>query len=126
VARARRIKANPSLLVAWACGASVKNAARKAGVSERTVYRRLADPAFQKQLENFHTETMQRAAAMLTSLSAGAINTLGTLLDPSIPSTVRHKSACSILQLGDEQREKVELEQRLATLEHRLGEQTQT
>jgi hypothetical protein len=37
-----------------------------------------------------------------------------------------HKSACSILQLGAEQREKLELEQRLATLEQRLGEQTQT
>jgi hypothetical protein len=126
VARARRIKANSSLLIALACGASVKNAAQKAGMSERTVYRRLADPAFQKQLESFHTETMQRAAAMLTSLSAGAINTLGALLDPSIPSTVRHKSACSILQLGDEQREKLELELRLATLEQRLAEQSRT
>jgi hypothetical protein len=120
VARARQLKANPSLLIALACGASVKNAARKAGVSERTVYRRLADPAFQQQLENFHTETMQRAAAMLTSLSAGAINTLGALLDPGVQSAVRHKSACSILQLGHEQREKMELEERLAALEQRL------
>jgi hypothetical protein len=126
MARARRTKANPTLLIALACGASVKSAALKAGVSERTVYRRLADPRFQKQLANFQTETIQRATAMLTSLSAGAVNTLGALLDPSVPFAVMHKSACSILQLGAEQREKLELEQRLATLEQRLGEQTQT
>ena len=116
---ARRTKDTP-LLIALACGASVKNAALKAGVSERTVYRRLADPSFQKQLANFQAELMQQTGARLTTLAAGAVNTLAALLDPSVPFAVRCKAACAVLQLGAEQREQMELEQRLAVLEQRL------
>jgi hypothetical protein len=49
-ARGRRKKADTGLIVSLACGTSVETAAQKAGMSVRTVYRRLADPEFVAQV----------------------------------------------------------------------------
>jgi hypothetical protein len=50
MARTRKIAADKALLTALACGATVEQAARKAGLGERTVYRRLDDPEFLQRL----------------------------------------------------------------------------
>jgi hypothetical protein len=50
------------LLTALACGATVEGATRKAGLSERTAYRRLADPEFQERLRRERAEVARRAA----------------------------------------------------------------
>jgi transcriptional regulator of acetoin/glycerol metabolism len=42
VAAGRKRKGDAELVLALACGASPENAAQKAGLSRRTVYRRLA------------------------------------------------------------------------------------
>src|SRR5579872_1500557 len=55
------------LLVALACGATVEAAARQAGVSESTAYRRKADADFQRQLQALRGDMVQRAAGMLTA-----------------------------------------------------------
>jgi len=46
MAQQGRRHADAALRLALACGATVENAARAAGVSERTLYRRLKDPVF--------------------------------------------------------------------------------
>ena len=81
----RRKKAIDALLTALACGASAEVAARKAGVSERTVYRRLADPSFQQQLAALRADMVQRSAGMLTAASLEAVKTLVELLNPAQP-----------------------------------------
>jgi hypothetical protein len=63
--------ADRELLLARACGASVENAARMAGMSERTAYRRLEDPAFLEQLKLLQAEMVQRTAGMLTGSGIG-------------------------------------------------------
>ena len=47
----RKKKAEETFLTALAFGATVESAARKAGFSERTAYRRRADPDFERRLE---------------------------------------------------------------------------
>ena len=46
-----RKKAQDSLLLALACGASVDQAARQCGLCSRTVYRRLVEADFRSRLQ---------------------------------------------------------------------------
>ena len=110
------------LLMTLACGATAEAAAQKAGVSERTVYRRLKDPGFQNQLQRLRSDMVQRAAGTLTAAATEAIKTLLSLLQSSIPHAVRLGAARSILEIGMRVREATDLEGRLQALETRLIE----
>ena len=111
-------KADQALLQALACGATVENAARKAGISERTAYRRLHNPAFVQQLDQLRAEMVQRTAGMLTGAGLGAVKTLVDLQqDATVPSATRR----GVLQLAIKYRETAELEQRVAALEAGLA-----
>jgi hypothetical protein len=106
------------LLQALACGATVENAARKAGVSERTAYRRLDDPAFMQQLQQARIDMVQRTASMLTGAGVAAVKTLVDLQhDAAVPAAVRRGAARDVLELAIKYRETAELEQRVVALE---------
>jgi hypothetical protein len=121
--RSVRKGADRALLQALACGASVEHAARKAGLSERTAYRRLADPAFLEQLEQLRAEMVQRTAALLTGAGMASVKTLLDLqADAAVPATVRRHAARDILELGLRFREAGEIEQRLAAIEEQLAQ----
>ena len=109
------------MLNALAAGATLAQAAAKAGVSERTVYRRLADPAFRQQLRALQAEMAQRAADLLLASTLQATKTLLDLLAPSTPASVRRAAARDIIELGLDLRQAVELEDRLNALEVRGG-----
>jgi hypothetical protein len=122
MARPVRKAADQLLLQALACGATVENAARKAGVGERTVYRRLADAGFRRQLQELRTEMMQRTAGLLTGAGMGSVKVLVDLqTDVAMPPGVRRRSARDVLELSLKFREAAELEQRLAAVEARLA-----
>ncbi len=115
-------KADQTLLMALACGATVENAARKAAVGERTVYRRLADPEFCRRLNQLRFEMVQRTAGLLTGAGMGSVKTLVDLQnDVAVAATVRRRAARDVLELGLKFRESAELEQRLAALEAQLA-----
>ena len=114
--------ADPAFLQALACGATVENAARKAGISERTAYRRLHNPAFVQQLDQLRAEMVRRTAGLLTGAGLGAVKTLVDLQqDASVPPATRRGAARDVLQLAIKYRETAELEQRLAALEAELA-----
>src|SRR5262249_17942202 len=69
---ARRKRKVHAVLHALACGTTVAQAALKAGVSERTVYRRLAEASFRRELETLQAEIAQRAADLLLAASMQA------------------------------------------------------
>src|SRR5262245_37689751 len=120
--RTVRKGADQTLLLALACGATVEHAAHKAGMSERTAYRRLDDPAFVRQLEQLRAEMVQRTAGMLTGAGMGAVKCLVYLQrDWSVPAAGRRRSARDVLEMGLKFREATELEQRLAAVEARLA-----
>jgi hypothetical protein len=110
------------LLQALACGATVENAARKAGMTERTAYRRLADPGFKARLHHLKADMVQRTAGMLTGAGMGSVKTLVDIQqDAAVPPGVRRRAARDVLELGLHFRENADLEERIASLEERLG-----
>jgi hypothetical protein len=115
-----RKNADDGLLLSLACGATVENAARAAGVSERTVYRRLKSPAFRQQLQQRRGDLVQRAAGVLTAASMEAIKTLLELQKATAPAPVQLGAARCILELGLKLREAADVHQRVETLEGRL------
>jgi hypothetical protein len=116
-----RKNADEALLTALACGATVENAARSAGVSPRTAHRRLANPAFQQRLQSLKTDMVQRTASMLTAAGMESAKTLITLQDNSNPGAVRLGASRTVLELGMKLRETAELAARIAALEAQVA-----
>jgi AcrR family transcriptional regulator len=122
MARKKTPKVDDLLLKALVCGATVENAARKAGVTERTVYRRLEDPAFQAALKQASQQMLQRTAAMLSGASIGCVKTLVDLQqDAAVEPTVRRRAARDVLELNLRFRDRADLEPRLTAAEERLA-----
>jgi hypothetical protein len=121
-----RKKAEDKLLLALACGATVESAARECGISSRTVFRRLNEPAFRRRLQALRTDMVQRTAGTLTAASAEAVRTLVELLKPKVADTTRLVAAKAVLESGVKLRELAELEERLAALEEQMQAQQAT
>src|SRR5262245_53289570 len=92
----------------------------KAGVSRRTVFRRLADPAFRAQVTEMRAEMARREAAMLTAAGMAAVKTLTILQESALSESVRLGAARATIELGCKLRENVEWDERLTALEGRL------
>src|SRR5450756_1639068 len=111
-----RRNADAALIMALAGGATMQDAARRAGISERTCYRRMQDGDFQKLVSAARADMVTRAVARLARMSATATDTLEGLLGASTPATVRLGAARSVLELGSRLRESEELERRICLL----------
>ena len=117
-----RRHADAALIAALAGGATMADAARAAGVGERTVYRRLQTPAFRARVIAARADLVERAAARLADAAGAAVTTLGELLVAGTPPAVRLGAARAVLELGLRLREQQEIEERLAALEAALAE----
>lgn len=117
----RRAPEGEGLVLALACGATVEAAARQCGVSDRTVYRRLEDPAFKARVQEVRGEMVRRSAGLLTAAAGQAVQTLLALQREAMPPAVRLGAARAVIELGLKVREVAELEARIAALE-RLAE----
>jgi hypothetical protein len=113
-----------ALLTALAGGATVRQAAEQAGVSERTAFRRLADADFAREVDILRAEMVRRAWGKMADGMAEAADTLRQLLRAESES-VRLGACRAALEMGVELRESVELEQRLQALEERSGNEGQ-
>jgi hypothetical protein len=111
-----------ALLAALACGATVETAAHKAGMGERTAYRRQAEPLFQARLRQARLDIVLRIAGMLTVAGLGSVKTLVDLQqDASVSAGVRRRAARDILELGVMLRDSADMGQRVAALEERMA-----
>ncbi len=108
------------LLLALACGATIENAAQKAGVSRGTAQRRLKEPAFCQRLSALRADMVQRTAGMLTAASLESVKTLLTLQASAKSESVCLAAARSLLENARKQREVSDWEERLIALERRL------
>jgi hypothetical protein len=113
----RRPRGEAPLLLALACGATLAQAASKASLSERTVYRRLEDPAFHQRIEAVRADMVKRAAALLIAAALLATKSLIDLQAATTPAAVRRGAARDIIELGQKLRQATVLEKRLAALE---------
>jgi hypothetical protein len=116
----RRKKADTELVLALAYGATPEQAAQKAGVSLRTVYRRLTETAFRAQVQDLRAEMLRRMAGMLTAAGLVSVKTLTKLQESAVSESVRLGAARSTIELGCKIRESVDFNERLEALETRL------
>jgi len=114
-ARGRK-NTDETLILHLAAGASRASAAKAAGVSERTLFRRLQDPTFRERLDETRAELLSSAVARLTASATAAAATLHRLLSAESES-VQLGAARSVLELGTKLRESEQLVQRIAALE---------
>lgn len=104
------------LALALAAGRSVADAAATAGVSVRTAWRRLADPAFAARVSALRTDMLRTAAGRLAGGMTAAADALTALLsDPD--ARVRLAAAGKLLELGVRVTETADLARRLDALE---------
>lgn len=112
-------KGDPELIARLAAGANVPDAAKAAGVSERTVFRRLQDPAFRREVQAVRTELLSQTVGRLVDAGTDAAVTLRQLLSAR-SEHARHAAARTILEMGPKLREAEELADRIAAIEERL------
>src|SRR5204863_65773 len=72
VAGSGRGNADAALVAALAAGSTIRDAAKTAGVAERTVYRRLEDPGFRQRVNNARAELIAHAVGKLAEASTAA------------------------------------------------------
>jgi hypothetical protein len=121
MAQRGRRTADQKLILALVCGSTIESAARQAGLSENTVYRRLRDPAFKAQLRAAGQEVVQRTANMLTAASIESVKTLLRLQGDGVPYAVQLGAAKAIVELSAKARESADLSERVAAIESQLG-----
>jgi predicted ArsR family transcriptional regulator len=111
------------LLQAILRGNSQIEAAAASGLSERTVRRHLADPAFKAALRAARDESVRRTSDALADGAARAVATLSALMDDATaPPAVRRTAARDLIQLSHRMRDQVDVIERLEELETALKE----
>jgi phage terminase small subunit len=113
------------LVLALAAGANATVAARKAGCSRRTVFRRLKDPEFVRAVGRARGQILSRATSRLARTSTQAVDTLQKLLDDG-SAAVRRMAAKSLLDSLARLSDLTEIEERIAELETALGEEVKS
>jgi lambda repressor-like predicted transcriptional regulator len=118
-------KGDAALVAALAGGASIKEAATRAGLSERTAHRRLDEPAVRAQVAAARADMVASAGGVLARAATAAAATLSHLMSSTYPPSTRLAAARSVLELGSRLREAEEFEARLAALEAASAAQQQ-
>lgn len=120
MAASGRSGADAVLIAALAAGATYEAAAEQAGVSERTVRRRLEDEAFRNELAEARADMIAQTTAQLTAASTEAVATLRALLSSDL-DFVKLAAARAILSIGETYRTTHTVLQRLEDVERKLG-----
>jgi len=116
----RNNTSDPIIAAALAAGATHRAAGEAAGLSERTVRRRLESPEFAAHVANERTKLVTRVADGLTGLTLEAVETLRSLLSSEVTPAVRCRAAQGILAASRIWRDASEMEDRLQELESLL------
>ena len=111
-----------SLAQALASGATVAEAARQAGIGERTAYRRLTNPAFRRRVAQIQHAMARRALGRMTEGMSLAAEKLLQLMNTE-DHRIQLRAARTLLDLGPRLRDSVELEARLVDLEQQRAEE---
>jgi hypothetical protein len=114
------LRGDDALILALAAGAKAPDAADAAGVSERTVYRRLESSDFRQRVQAVRDGLFAEACGCLAAASADAVRTLRRLLKAKSEAT-RLGASRAILENVVRLREAVDVQSRLAELERRTG-----
>ena len=101
----------------------VRDASKLCGVSERTMFRYLADAKFQAALRQATSDALTQTVRRLSVLSTLAVGCLAKeMANARATPSVRIKAACAILSHTLPFTESVDLNERVAAIESKLGE----
>ena len=114
-------KGQNAFILSIASGLPIKDAAKAAGISERTAHRRLDDPETKSSVKEARCAMLQDAVSRLAAASTGAAETLRKLTKAK-SEQVQLAAARSILELSHRLKEATEFESRLVDLERKLDE----
>jgi hypothetical protein len=110
------------LILCLAAGMGVSATARKAGVSPKTVRRRLASPEFREKVAKARADLVARAVGRLAGSAGLAIGTLRWLAKGAASESARLASARVLLETLFKAHEQDILAQRVEQLERLLAE----
>jgi HEAT repeat protein len=94
----QELAGDDQLFRALVSGCHVENAAQLAGISERTAYRRLADPEFRLRLDTARQSLRESILARLADAGDDAVDTLWTLMRESDDDVIRLRAARAVLE----------------------------
>lgn len=118
-----RENADEMLMAALAAGKTVRDAAAEAGVSDRTVFRRLEQVDFRQRVADMRARMVEAAAGRLADAAGAACARLKSLLEAESES-VQLGAARTILEQTVRLRELLEIESRLKKLEEQCVSKT--
>ena len=117
-----RRRRDPAVLVAaLAAGRTIRDAAREAGVSERTARRRAGDPAFAAAVRGLRDRTLRDTAAALAAQAGATVRALAALRDNADSEAVRLGACRALLEATLKVREAADLEERVSALESEMA-----
>lgn len=119
--RKRMRRGDVELIPALATGSSIKDAAKVAGINERTVYRRLKDSSFVAEVDEVRRIVISQTIGILTEANISAALALRELLN-SEADYVKRAAAKDIIELALKMRFEFDLSERLARVEEMLQE----
>lgn len=97
---------------------TISEAAQRAGVSERTIYARLADDGFRTEYDQRRRETLDHACKCLQTALTDAVEVLtGIMKDEQLTAANRITAARSVLEYGVKLTELTDLAARVSALE---------
>jgi hypothetical protein len=108
------------LALALASGTSISDAAHQAGIDRRTVYRKLENPAFARQVAEFRDRLIGTALGRVADAMTRGADVLAQMLD-SPQDHIRIRAARALISLGLRLRDSVDLTARMREVEHELG-----
>jgi hypothetical protein len=108
-----------AILTALVSGANQEGAAKLAGVSTKTVQRRLTEPDFLEELENIKRAILHEIGAELSESALEGVRTLTSLLG-SDDDRIRFKAACRLVELNVDHMRETSLDRRLVAVETAL------
>lgn len=112
------MKDDERILAALLTGRSIPEAARIAGVSERTISRRLADESFRAEYESRRRATLEGACNALKGALADAVDVLTEIMkNAETAPASRISAARSVLEYGVKLTELSDLAARVEALE---------
>ena len=112
------------LAAALASGKTHRAAADAAGMSDRTVRRRLEAPEFRAMVSAQRMELVTQVADRLAGLAPQAVETMYSLLSDDNPPAVRCKAAQAVLSSSRAWRDASEMDARIQMLEALVARST--
>jgi len=108
------------LLAALVKGLTQEQAGAAAGVSPRTVARRLADPQFASQLREARATIADSCLGRLADAAGDAVETMRTVMTNSKSDNLKVSAARALLELFLKARQLQDVEGRLSEIENHL------